>query len=221
MISVDEAHARIAALMPTMGVERVPLTAANGRILAEAVTASRNQPPFPSSAMDGYAVRASEARPGVQLRVIGESAAGNRYSGSLGSGEAVRIFTGAPVPDGADAVLIQENATRDGDFLLPSEGVIPGANIRKEGIDFDKSETLFSAPRKLTPEDIALAAAANHPALAVRRRPVVALLATGDELVAPGEAPGPDQIVSSNGYGLYALLEAAGGATKNSVDRPR
>ncbi len=214
MISVEEAQARIAALLPLIGVEEVPLAEANGRVLAEPVVASRNQPPFRSSAMDGYAVRAAETVPDAKLRVIGESAAGRRFPGALGQGEAVRIFTGAPVPEGADAVLIQENAARDGDVMIPSKGVEVEANIRPMGIDFDKSSSLLEAPRLLTPEDIALAAAANRATLTVRRRPVVALLATGDELVAPGEEPGPDQIISSNGYGLYAMLQAAGAAPK-------
>lgn len=214
MISVEEARNRIIALMPRMGTESVPLEAADGRTLASPIVATRNQPPFSSSAMDGYAVRAAEAAPGARLKVIGESAAGAHFDGVVGSAEAVRIFTGAPVPDGADAVLIQENAERNGDYAIPTEGLSEGENIRPEGIDFDKGAELLSAPRRLSPEDLALAAAANYAMLDVVRKPVVALLATGDELVPPGDAPGPDQIISSNSYGLAPMLARAGAAPK-------
>ncbi len=210
MISVEEARERIVALMPKMGAESVPLEEADGRILASPVVATRNQPPFSSSAMDGYAVRATDAAPGFQLRVIGESAAGSRFDGEVSHGEAVRIFTGAPLPAGADAVLIQENAERDGAYLTPTEASVEGANIRPEGIDFDNGATLIPAGHRLSPEDLALAAAANSARLSVLRKPVVALLATGDELVLPGETPGPDQIISSNSYGLAPMLARAG-----------
>lgn len=213
MIPVAEARRRILALVPDMTSEEVSLLEAFGRVLAAPVIAQRAQPPFPSSAMDGYAVRAAEARAGAKLQVTGESAAGARFDGAVGPGQAVRIFTGAPVPEGADTVLIQENAARDGDMLTPTEGVAEGANIRPKGIDFDNFDELLSAPRRLTSEDLALAAAANSPTLSVRRRPRVALMATGDELVPPGDSPGPDQIIASNGYGLAPLLEHAGAST--------
>ena len=211
MITPAEALARILALMAPVGTESVQLAEALGRALAEPVVAGRTQPPFPSSAMDGYAVRAADAAPGATLRLVGEAAAGRRHEGALGAGEAVRIFTGAPVPEGADAVLIQENAEADGDLVRPTEAVAAGANIRPAGVDFTEGATL-SAPRRLAPADLALIASMNAPVVVARRRPRIALLPTGDELVWPGAEPGPDQIVSSNNFGLAAMLSAAGAA---------
>ena len=212
MITPAEALARILSLMTPVGTETVPLAEAAGRVLAEPVVARRTQPPFPSSAMDGYAVRAADVAPGASLRRVGEAAAGRRHPGALGPGEAVRIFTGAPVPEGADAVLIQENADAEGDRVRPTAAVAAGANIRPAGVDFAEGAAL-SAPRRLAPADVALIAAMNAPEIAARRRPRVALVPTGDELVWPGERPGPDQIVSSNNFGLAALLGAAGAET--------
>ena len=209
MLSVEEARARILALMPALPVETVPLELAHGRSLAEPLHATRSQPPFASSAMDGYAVRRAEAQPGMSLDVIGTSAAGSRYGGTLGSGQAVRIFTGAPVPDGADDILIQEDAERAGDRITVKEGRDTARFIRPAGKDFEAG-TSFVPKGALRPEDIALLAAMGHPTLPVRRKPVVALIPTGDELVLPGETPGPDQIVSSNNFGLAALLERNG-----------
>jgi len=209
MISVADALGRLFALVTPTGVETVPLRAAAGRVLARTVAALREQPPFAASAMDGYALRASEALPGARFAVVGESAAGSLWPGHVRPGEAVRIFTGAPVPDGADFVVIQEDVTRTGDAIVLGERVEPNPNIRPAGADFRLGDA-FPAPRRLRPADIALLAAMNHAALPVHRRPEVALIATGDELVQPGETPGPGQIVASNSYGLAALFEAAG-----------
>lgn len=213
MLSVAEALARVLALMRPVGVERVALAEAVGRVLAEPVSAARDQPPFAASAMDGYAVRAADATAGAVLRVVGEAPAGRAWAGAVGAGEAVRIFTGAPMPQGADAVLIQEDADRDGDALRVREAPAPGAWLRPRGLDFAAGAQI-AAPRRLSPADIALAAAMNAAHLVVRRRPVVALIPTGDELVEPGDTPGPDQIVASSGYGVAALLAQHGAAPR-------
>ena len=209
LLSAGEALARVLALMTPTGIESVPLAKASGRVLASPVYAERDQPPFAASAMDGYAVRAADAGVGATLKVIAEVPAGGSLDGEVGAGEAVRIFTGAPVPSGADAILIQEDADRDGDALTVRETPGAGAYIRPAGLDF-KAGSRLEAPRRLTSAEIALAAAMNAPFLEVRRKPVVSLIATGDELVAPGGRPGPTQIISSNNYGLAALLEACG-----------
>ncbi|MGR3378503.1 molybdopterin molybdotransferase MoeA [Salipiger abyssi] len=207
MISVSEALDRLFALVIPLEAEEVPLQQAAGRVLARPVTAKRDQPPFAASAMDGYGV--TEAAPGMRLRVIGEAAAGERFTGSVGPGEAVRIFTGAPVPDGVKTVVIQEDVDRNGDEILITDRLGNGDNIRPYGNDFRAGETV-SAPRRLTPQDIALLAAMNVAQVPVARRPKVALISTGDELVMPGETPGPDQIIASNTFGLYALLQELG-----------
>ncbi len=209
MISVDQALARIFDLVAVLPTENVALGDAAGRVMAEPAKASRDQPPFPASAMDGYALHASDAVPGARLTVIGESAAGHRFSGSVGKAQAVRIFTGAPVPDGADRVVIQEEVSRDADHITLAKNLGLGPNIRPAGADFRAGAEL-AAPRRLTPSDLALLASMNIATVPVTRRPVVALIATGDELVMPGEDPGPDQIIASNTFGLKALLEAAG-----------
>ncbi len=206
MISVSDALDRLFALAQPLGTEEVPLLQANGRWLTGTVTALRDQPPFPASAMDGYAVTA--ATPGETLTVIGESAAGHRFDGAVGTGQAVRIFTGAPVPEGATRVVIQEDVTRSGDTITVNE-VEGGTNIRPAGTDF-VTGTGISAPRRLGPNDIALMASMNIARVPVARRPKVALISTGDELVMPGETPGPDQIIASNTFGLYALLQDLG-----------
>lgn len=209
MISVTEALARLFALVHPLGTEDVALADAAGRVLAESATARRTQPPFPASAMDGYAVHAAEAGEGKVLDVIGESAAGRGWHQTLPKGCAVRIFTGAPVPKGADAILIQENARRKGDQIVVTDAPAPGAYVRPAGADFQAGQTL-AAPRRLSPRDIALLAAMNVPRVTVACRPEVALIPTGDELVLPGQTPGPDQIVTSNNYGLAAMLTALG-----------
>jgi len=210
VITVDEALARVFELSRPMPVERVPLAEASGRMLAETVSAKRDQPPFAGSAMDGYAMRDTEVKPGAQLRVIGESAAGKRFDGQVGKGQAVRIFTGAPVPDGADRVVIQEDTIRDADRITLLAKLDAGTHIRAAGADFRAGSEL-TAPRRLRPPDLALLAAMNIAEVPVARRPVVALIATGDELVMPGEIPGPDQIIASNSFGLKAMVEDAGG----------
>ncbi len=209
MISVEEALDRIFALTAPLGTERIPLGEAAGRILAAPVTATRDQPPFAASAMDGYAVKSVEAEPDAMFKVIGEAQAGTRFAGTVGAGQAVRIFTGAPVPDGADRVIIQEDADRRGDLITLHRDLSKGDNIRPAGNDFRVGD-LVSAPRRLSPRDLALIAAMNTPQVTVARKPDVAIIATGDELVMPGETPGPDQIIASNSFGLKAMLEEAG-----------
>lgn len=209
MLSVAEAKARILALADVTPVETVALRNAMGRVLAAPIAAKRTQPPFDASAMDGYAVKAAEAQPGMSLTVIGESAAGHGFSGDVPAGTAARIFTGAPVPKGADSIVIQEDVSREGDVITILEGRDTKRYIRPAGADFMQGD-LMSAPRRFGPRDIALSAAMNHAEIQVRRQPVVALIATGDELVLPGEQPGPDQIVSSNNFGLHAMLQTAG-----------
>jgi len=209
MISVDEALTELFALVGPLGAETVPLAAAAGRVLAADAVARRDQPPFDASAMDGYALRSAEARPGARLRVIGEAAAGRRFAGPVGAGQAVRIFTGAPVPEGADRVVMQEDVARDGDTITLGEGLGEGRHIRARGDDFAIGARI-AAPRRLGAAEIALLAAMNVAEIVVARRPLVALISTGDELVMPGDDPGPDQIVASNTFGLKALAEAAG-----------
>jgi molybdopterin molybdotransferase len=211
MLSAKETLEKTLALLSPLGIESVPLDQAAGRVLAAPISAQRNQPPFDASAMDGYAVRAGEATLGATLNVIGEAPAGGAYEGEFPPNSAVRIFTGAPMPAEADAVLIQEDATRDGDALTVNEVSTAGDNIRPGGLDFLAGSRL-TAPRRLTSAEIALAASMNVPFLEVYRRPVISLIATGDELVSPGGAPGPNQIISSNNYGLAAMLAASGAA---------
>jgi molybdopterin molybdotransferase len=213
MISVAEALTRVLASAPKpLGAETVAIDAALGRTLANDLHALRTQPPFANSAMDGYALRAVDiASTPATLRIVGESAAGRAFAGTIGAHEAVRIFTGAPMPAGADCVLIQENAAREGDFLIAKASESPRRNVRQAGIDFTKDDPLLRAGRRLTPRDLALAAAANYPSVEVRRRPRVAVLATGDELVRPGEALGSSQIVASNNYAVAGIVAAGGG----------
>lgn len=213
MLSVTEALKKILALTPIMPAEFVPLDQAAGRYLASDLTAGRDQPPFPASAMDGYAVRASEAALGAILTVTGEAAAGHRANAPLPPQSAIRIFTGAPVPEGADTILIQENAERSDEQISVTTTPAPGEFVRPAGGDFPAGFTI-SAPRRLTSRDIALLAAMNIATIPVRRRPVIALIPTGDELVLPGEMPGPDQIIASNNFGLAAMLEATGAVAR-------
>lgn len=213
LLPVDEALQRLLAGVEPLGSEQVSLAEAVGRVLASDLHARRTQPPFPASAMDGYAVRAEDiATLPAYLRPAGESVAGKRFSGTLQPGEAVRIFTGAPVPEGADTVLLQEDAIVHEDGRIEAtEATARGRHIRKAGLDFSEGEKLLAAGRVLDAAALALAAAANHPVLDVARNPVVAILATGTELVAPGATPGPDQIVASNTYAIMALVQQAGG----------
>lgn len=209
MISVSEALNKVFALANKLETETVPLAQAAGRVLADDVYARITQPPFSSSAMDGYAVINAEAQAGMSLKVIGESAAGERFDGKLKSGEAIRIFTGAPVPEGADCILIQEDTVRDGYLITVQDGRETSLFIRPAGGDFKKGDVI-TAPRRLSASDIALLASMNIPEVPVTRKPVVSLIPNGNELVMPGETPGQDQIISSNNFGLKALLEASG-----------
>ncbi len=213
MISVEEALSHILDLFEPLGTEQVSISRAQGRVLAEDVVATHDQPPFASSAMDGYAVRAEDAAIGTRLSVIGESAAGSRFDGTLGAGEAVRIFTGAPVPEGAGKVIVQENVKRAQGKIEIADGPNDSDFIRPSGGDF-KTGTRLPAPRRLGASDIGLIAAMNVATVTVRRKPVFALLATGDELMPPGGELGPDQIASSNNYALKALIEQFGGSAR-------
>jgi molybdopterin molybdotransferase len=214
-LAVEEALARVLAGVTPTEIERVPLMAARGRVLAEVLAAGHDQPPFDASSMDGYAVRAADvAALPASLAVVGEAAAGRGFAGGVNTGQAVRIFTGAPLPAGADLVVIQENTRRDGVQVVVEATSADGPFIRRRGFDFARGATLLTPPRRLTARDVALAAAMGHAALPVRRRPVVAILATGDELVLPGRAVGPDQIVCSNPFGVAAMVEDAGGEAR-------
>ena len=213
MISVEEAHALLIDLVQPLKAETVPLADAATRTLARPVTAQRNQPPFPSSSMDGYAMKAAEVERHAMFKVIGEAAAGHRFEGTVGPGQAVRIFTGAPVPEGADFVVIQEDTSLSGKLLTIADDPGSKDNIRREGGDFAIG-TQIDAPRRLRPEDVALMAAMNIPSVPVTRKPVVALISTGDELIMPGGTPGPDQIIASNTFGLKAMLEAVGATVR-------
>jgi molybdopterin molybdotransferase len=213
MITVDEALKRVLASADTpLDEENVILNVAYGRVLAQDLKALRTQPPFPNSAMDGYALRSADtiAAP-VTLTLVGESAAGRAFEGAVGPGEAARIFTGAPMPEGADTIVIQEDVSREGERIGLSAVVPAGDNLRPAGMDFRTGEALIPAGRLLSPRDVALAAAANHTKLAVRRRARVAILATGDELVPPGGALGPAQIIASNNFAVAGIVEACGG----------
>ena len=211
MISVQEARAKLLeGIEPIKRTERIPLADAAGRELAEAIVATRDQPPFPASAMDGYAVRASDVRVGVPLRVVGESRAGHRYRGTLGANEAVRIFTGAPVPAEADAILIQENADRENGTIVPRGPVSAGRYVRPRGFDFAAGDPLLEPGAMLHSGALVLVASANVDTVVVRQRPRVAVIATGDELVRVGDEPNDDQIIASSAYGVAAIFREAG-----------
>ena len=213
MISVEEALARINASFEPLSAEQVALPDALGRTLAEDVRARRSQPPVAVSAMDGYAVRSSDVvRLPATLKVVGHVPAGGAHEGIVGPGEAVRIFTGAPVPKGADTIVIQENTKLKNGVVTVVDGLAPpGRYVRPAGLDFSEGETLLESGRVLTARDIGLAAGMNVPWLKVTRKPRVALLATGDEVVMPGDPIGANQIVSSNGLALASFVRAQGG----------
>ncbi len=211
---VADALAAVLAGAEPLPEEMVALDSAHHRVLARDVAALRTQPPQAMSAMDGYAVRSVDApRPAAWLKVTGEVAAGRPFERAVGPGEAVRIFTGGVIPEGADAVIIQEDTVIEGGGITITEPAIRGRHIRPAGVDFHRGDVLLAAGSRLSDRDLSLAAGMNHPHLAVRRRPKVAILATGDELVMPGETPGPGQIVYSNGYALRALARDEGAET--------
>ncbi len=211
MLSVAEARDRILAPLRAVPAETVALAEAWGRVLAVPVAARLTQPPADVSAMDGYALRAADGTLGARLRVVGSAPAGHPFDGTVGPGEAVRLFTGSVVPAGADTVLLQEDATREGETVTVNEACTPRRHIRPAGQDFAAGQVLLEPGRRLGARDIGLAAAANHPWLTVHRRPRVAILATGDEIALPGEAIGPGGIVSSNSHAISALVRAGGG----------
>ena len=216
MISVAEALAKVLAGVSPVASEEVPLSDALGRVLAGDVAARLTHPPAAVSAMDGYAVRAKDVKKApARLKQIGESAAGAGFTGAIGKGETVRIFTGAPLPPGADAIVIQEDATAKGKTITVNEPATAGRWVRPAGLDFKKGQKLLKAGSVLTARDLGLAAAMNVPWLTVRRRPRVAYTATGDEVVMPGEPMGPDQIVSSNSVALGAYIRVLGGSPLN------
>jgi molybdopterin molybdotransferase len=211
LLSVAEALASVTVGLTPLETDRVALDQARGRVLAEDLAAPLTQPPFDASAMDGYAVRAQDvAALPAKLKLVGQSAAGAGFRGRVGHGEAVRIFTGAPVPHGADMIVIQENAEEVSGVVTVKEAET-GRHIRPRGQDFKQGEVLLKAGTRLGPRELMLAAAMNQAELPVRRKPKVAILATGDEVVSPGSELGPDQIVSSVPCGLAALIERHGG----------
>jgi molybdopterin molybdotransferase len=211
LISVAQALDQVLAHAAPLPAEQVPLDDALGRVLAGDLAALRTQPPADVSAMDGYAARASDlGNVPVRLRVIGEIAAGRPFAAAVGAGEAARIFTGGVMPAGADTVVVQEITERAGDAVTVLKPVSRGRHIRRQGLDFRRGDALFRAGHRLSARDLALLAGMNYPRVSLHRRPKVALFATGDELVAPGEEPGPGQIVYSNGFALAALARQEG-----------
>jgi len=211
VLSVAEARARILAPLRPTGTELVGLAEGWGRVLAAPVLARLTQPPADVSAMDGYALRAVDGVVGARLRVVGEAPAGHPFAGCVGPGEAVRLFTGSVIPDGADTILLQEDATREGASVTVNEACAARRHVREAGQDFRAGMVLLEPGRRLGARDIGLAAAANHPWLTVHRRPTVAIMATGDEIAMPGEPISPGGIVSSNAHALAALVRAGGG----------
>ena len=221
MISVEEALSRLLEPLSALPPEQISLVDGLGRVLAEDVAARRTQPPFAVSAMDGYAVRAGDlAAVPVELRIVAEVPAGAGFGGLVGAGEAARIFTGAPLPAGTDTIVIQEDTQRDGDRVRVLEGAPRGRYVRREGLDFVEGEVLLRSGRRLTARDIGLLAAMNRPWLFVHRRPRIGILSTGDEIVMPGDAIGPHQIVSSNSLSLAAFVAARGGVPISAGNAP-
>jgi molybdopterin molybdotransferase len=211
LLPVAEALALVLRDAAPLPAEKVPLEQADGRVLAESLAAFRTQPPADVSAMDGYALRGADvAQAPATLKLVGEVAAGRPFAGTVGAGEAARIFTGGVMPAGADTVVIQEHTRRDAAAVVVLQATGQGRNVRPKGLDFAAGAELLARGHRLTDRDLALAAAMNHPAVPVHRRPKVAVLATGDELVMPGSEPGPGEIVYSNGYATIALARREG-----------
>ena len=220
MLTVRDAHARVIAAFEALPSETVSVADATGRVLATAPAARLTQPPSDLSAMDGYAVRAEDvpAAPST-LKLVGQAPAGGSYDHALKPGETVRIFTGGPLPMGADAIVIQEDTKAEGDRITILEAPRPGRHIRKAGLDFAKGDQPLAAGRILTTRDVALAAAMNLPWLSVHRKPRVAILSTGDELVMPGEPVGRNQIVSSSGIAVAAWCAPGAASPPCSTSR--
>ncbi len=212
LLSVQNALAQILSGVEKTVSENIPLKETAGRVLATDLKALRTQPPFAASAMDGYAVRGDDLdNIPCTLTMIGESAAGHRFNGSISPGECVRIFTGAPVPSGADTIIIQENVEAKGNHITVQQNEEKGRYIRPAGLDFTSSDTLLLAGHCLNANTISLAASMNHPTLPVQRKPKVAIISSGDELMQPGSELGPDQIIASNAYGVAEIMRNAGG----------
>ncbi|MFD1197113.1 gephyrin-like molybdotransferase Glp [Brucella gallinifaecis] len=216
LLPVDEALARILNSVQPHGTENLSLSEAGGRVVAEAVQAKLQQPPFDCSAMDGYALIAPEKiNYPLEFNVIGESAAGKRFEGRLKQGQAVRIFTGAPMPTDADSIVIQEDTERCGEKLTIHQGLDKGRHIRRAGLDFAPGDIVVPVGRSLDAPALSLAAASGNATICVFRQPRIAILATGDELVPPGTIPGPDQIVASNSVGIAEIIRRAGGTPED------
>jgi len=211
MISVDEAVQRITRTFSSLPSEKIALADALGRVLARDAIAPLDQPPAPMSAMDGYAVKSADARVGAELTVIGEAAAGHPYDGHVGAGQAVRIFTGGVVPEGADAVVLQEDVELRGKIVRIRETQPPGENVRERGLEFRIGDVLLQRGRRLSARDIAVLASADFAQLEVTRKPRVAVVATGDELTRPGEPRAPGGIVASSTYAVQAMVREWGG----------
>jgi len=212
MISVEEAEHRIVSAFDVLDSETIPISEAAGRVISSDILARQAQPPSPVSSMDGYAVRAADAaKPGTTLHVIGTAPAGHPFLGSLGRGQAIRIFTGAVLPEGADAIVIQEDTTATDDQVTVNIAAVVGRHIRAAGLDFKSHDVIARSGRRLTARDVALIAAGDVASVAVRRRPNIALAATGDELSLPGAPRKPGGIVASSGFGLAAMIADWGG----------
>ncbi len=211
MLSVDEARARVMAPLRPTPTEVVALPSAWGRVLASPIVARLTQPPADMSAMDGYALRGSDGIVGARLKVVGNAPAGRPFAGRVGGGETVRLFTGSVVPDGADAVLPQEDVDRSDEWIAIREAAQPGRHIRGAGQDFRRGDTLIPSGTRLGARSVGLIAASNHPWVEVHRQPCIGILATGDEVSLPGETLGAGGIVSSNAHAIAALVRAGGG----------
>jgi molybdopterin molybdotransferase len=216
LLPVEEAQARVLKGVKPLAAETILLKHAYDRVLASPVKAARDQPPFDASAMDGYAVRQADiARIPAVLTVGGTAAAGHAYRGTVKKGHAIRTLTGAPMPKGADTLVIQENTTRNGSLLTVTAPTPKFKNIRRRGLDFRRGAVLIAAGTPVNARDIGLAAAGNNKTVRVRKAPAVVLFTTGDELVLPGDVPRADQIVSSNSFALEAMARAWGARVTN------